>query len=140
MTVEELACILADAPIGDLGRAYWLLKHDRVGPLLLPPENAPTPPGVTYHIPLLPSERLAQGAPVWDVRYCWEVRDVKEDCVVAGGDTPTQVDAEREGRHYLSNYSEDGPCLLRVWAERTLIQIASTKRTTPTQPTASSHL
>jgi hypothetical protein len=34
VTVEELACILSEAPIGDLGRAYWLLNHRRLGPLL----------------------------------------------------------------------------------------------------------
>ena len=42
VTVEELACILREAPIGALGRAYWLLKHPRLGPLLRG-EGAPVP-------------------------------------------------------------------------------------------------
>jgi hypothetical protein len=34
VTVEELAFILSEAPIGEVGRAYWLLNHRRLGPLL----------------------------------------------------------------------------------------------------------
>jgi hypothetical protein len=50
VTVEELACILSEAPIGDLGGAYWLLKHRRIGPLLRG-EGYPAPKRV-----LLPEE------------------------------------------------------------------------------------
>lgn len=42
VTVEELAYILSEAPSGDLGMAYWLLKHRRIGPLLRG-EGAPAP-------------------------------------------------------------------------------------------------
>ena len=42
VTVEELSGILREAPIGALGRAYWLLKHPRIGPLLRG-EGAPAP-------------------------------------------------------------------------------------------------
>ena len=43
VTVEELSCILSEAPtVRGLGAAYWLLKHPRIGPLLRG-EGAPDP-------------------------------------------------------------------------------------------------
>lgn len=53
VTVEELAYILSEAPSGDLGAAYWLLKHHRIGPLLRG-EGAPAP--VRVVLPEEPSD------------------------------------------------------------------------------------
>lgn len=74
VTVEELAYILSEAPSGDLGAAYWLLKHRRLGPLLRG-EGAPAPKRV-----VLPEEPPAPVSnPKWffagDFRYVQGRRD-----------------------------------------------------------------
>lgn len=59
VTVEELAFILSEAPSGDLGMAYWLFKHRRIGPLLRG-EGAPASKRV-----VLPEEPPDKDHPVW---------------------------------------------------------------------------
>lgn len=51
--------------------------------------------------------------PPTTVRYEFEITD-EHDQTMASGDAPTQEEAEREGRHYLSQYRQDGPCTLEV--------------------------
>ncbi len=47
------------------------------------------------------------------IRYEFQITD-EHDQTVASGKAPTQEEAQREGRHYLSQYQQDGPCTLEV--------------------------
>lgn len=47
------------------------------------------------------------------IRYEFEIFD-EHDQTVASGDAPTLEDAEREGRHYLARYQQDGPCTMEL--------------------------
>lgn len=47
------------------------------------------------------------------IRYEFQITD-EHDQTVASGEAPTQEEAKREGRHYLSQYQQDGPCTLEV--------------------------
>ncbi len=47
------------------------------------------------------------------VRYEFEVLD-EHDQTVASGDASTLEEVAREGRHYLSEYQQDGPCTLEL--------------------------
>jgi hypothetical protein len=47
------------------------------------------------------------------IRYEFEVMD-ERDQTVASGDAPTLEQAESEGRRYLAQYQQDGPCTLEL--------------------------
>jgi hypothetical protein len=52
--------------------------------------------------------------PVGDVRYEFIVSDAETDEPQASGEASTLEEAQREGRHYLAMYEEDGPMRLEL--------------------------
>jgi hypothetical protein len=52
--------------------------------------------------------------PVGDVRYEFIVSDAETDEPQASGEALTLEEAQREGRHYLAMYEEDGPMRLEL--------------------------
>ena len=64
-------------------------------------------------VPVAVSERPWEGEVI--VRYEFEVLD-EHDQTVASGDASTREEADREGRHYLQQYEQDGhgPCTLEL--------------------------
>jgi len=52
--------------------------------------------------------------PVSDVRYEFIVSDAETDEPQASGEASTLEEAQREGRHYLAMYEEDGPMRLEL--------------------------
>ena len=47
------------------------------------------------------------------VRYEFEITDEDGQTVASGGG-PTLEEADSEGRHYLAQYQQDGPCTLEL--------------------------
>jgi hypothetical protein len=99
VTVEELACILSEAPtVRGLAAGYWMLKHPRIGPLLRG-EPAPAPvPVVLPEAPPMPM-RFSPGPPGAFQRdgYCeaWAAARA-EVARQQGGQAAPEPDAEPE--------------------------------------------
>lgn len=86
-------------------RAEITVMSDRGESRLI--ENPPGQPVATQ-----PPFPVAEEPPT-TVCYEFEVRD-EHDQTVASGKAPTMEDAQREGRHYLAQYQQDGPCTMKV--------------------------
>ena len=67
------------------------------------------------------------------IRYEFEVMD-ECDQTVASGAAPTLEQAESEGRRYLAQYQQDGPCTLELRRVEVLKVSSSELPTTPDRP------
>lgn len=67
------------------------------------------------------------------IRYEFEVMD-ERDQTVASGDAPTPEEAESEGRRYLAQYRQDGPCTLELRRVEVLKVSSPELPTTPDRP------
>lgn len=75
---------------------------------------------------LAEADEPAAPLPLADTHYEWELEDAEGEWQ-AGGSSNSQSDVEREGRHYLQTYAQNGPhkLIIRQHTTQTINEITN---------------